>query len=166
VIIASTQRLILRTLDEDDLDFLMSIWGDPEVMRHSGGPGSREQEVKSLKFYIRLQKEKGYSPYAVIDKVSNHFLGVCGFNPPSDLGAIELMYHFAKEHWGKGYATEAAKACLNYAQQNEITHQLAAFIDPANQGSEKVLRKLGFQYMGTAFHPGSRKVEPYFMLHL
>ncbi|TVP89757.1 GNAT family N-acetyltransferase [Alkalibacterium sp.] len=165
MIIASTQRLILRTLDESDLDDLMNIWGNPEVMRYSGGAGSREQEKKALTFYIRLQTEKGYSPFGVIDKESKELFGVCGFNPPSDLGAIELMYHFAKENWGKGYATEAGKACIDYAQQQGITDKLAAFIDPANHGSEKVLRKLGFQYEGTAFHQGSGQVEPYFVYH-
>lgn len=165
MIIARTQRLILRTLDESDLDNLMNIWGDPEVMRYSGGSGSREQEAKSLAFYIRLQEEKGYSPFGVIDKETKKFLGVCGFNPPSNLGVIELMYHFAKENWGKGYATEAGKACIDYIQHQNITDKLAAFIEPENQNSKKVLQKLGFQYGGTTLHQGSGKIEPYFVYH-
>lgn len=166
MIIASTQRLTLRTLNEEDLDSLMGIWGDPEVMRYSGGAGSREREERSLKFYIKLQIEKGYSPYAVILKESNRLIGVCGFNPPSDHGEVELVYHFSKNYWGNGYATEAAKACIEYARDHSITDRLAAFIDPNNQGSEKVLQKLGFTYSGTKFHGGSQKVEPFFTLHL
>lgn len=98
MIIAITQRLILRTLDKSDFDDLMKIWGDPKVMRYSGGAGRREQEAKSLAFYISLQEEKGYSPFGVIDKESKKYLGVCGFNPPSDLGIIELTCHFVKEN--------------------------------------------------------------------
>jgi len=166
VIIAETHRLILRTLNESDLDALMSVWGDQEVMRYSGGAGTREREENALKFYITLYKENGYSPYAVIEKKNQGFLGVCGFNPPSENGEIELVYHFAKKHWGMGYATEAAEACIDYAKNHFLTDKIAAFIDPENIGSENVLKKLGFEYKGAKFHQGSQKIEPYFVLTL
>lgn len=54
VILAETDRLILRTLREDDIDRLMSIWGNEEVMQYSGGAGTKEMEIKSLRFYMNF----------------------------------------------------------------------------------------------------------------
>ena len=162
MIIVETDRLLLRTLKEEDIDVLMSIWGDKDVMRYSGGAGNREREERALKFYINLQTEKGYSPYAVILKENSELIGVCGFNPPYDHDHMELMYHFAKIYWGKGYATEAARACIYYARDQLLADKIVAFIDPANQSSEKVLKKLGFVYKGIKWHEGSKKKEPYF----
>ncbi|WP_260471823.1 GNAT family N-acetyltransferase [Bacillus sp. HMF5848] len=162
MIIAETMRLLLRTLEVEDIDALMNFWGDEEVMKYCGGAGTREREERALAFYINLQNEREYSPYAVILKENGNFIGVCGFNPPYDHEYMELMYHFAKDYWGKGYATEAAKACLQYAIEHLRSDKIVAFIDPNNQGSENVLRKLGFTYKGLKWHGGSKKEEPYF----
>ena len=164
--IAGTDRLLLRTLNERDIDAVLSFWGDEEVMKYCGGAGNREREERALKFYINLQKERGYSPYAVILKENNELIGVCGFNPPYDHEYMELMYHFAKKYWGKGFATEAANACIYYARESLMAKKIAAFIDPSNQASEKVLKKLGFIFKGMKWHEGSKKEEPYFELEL
>lgn len=164
MIIVETDRLLLRKLEVEDIDALMSVWGDEEVMKYCGGAGDREREESALKFYIHLQNERGYSPYAVILKENSELIGVCGFNPPCDHENMELMYHFAKKYWGKGYATEAARACIHYAREHLKSDKIVAFIDPNNQGSEKVLKKLGFIFKGTKWHDGSKKEEPYFEL--
>lgn len=166
LIITETARLFLRTLKKDDIDDLMIIWGDEDVMIHCGGAGNREWEIKALEFYINLHMEKGYSPYAVILKENNELIGVCGFNPPHGDGHLELMYHFAKRYWGKGYATEAAKACINYAKVNLNIDIIAALIDKNNGESENVLRKLGFKYKGNEWHSISKKEEPCYELIL
>jgi [ribosomal protein S5]-alanine N-acetyltransferase len=142
----------------------MFIWG--EVMKYCGGSGSKEREERALVFYINLQKERGYSPYAVILKKNSELIGVCGFNPPYDQKYMELMYHFANKYWGKGYATEAAKACIGYAKENLKSEKIVAFIEPNNEASEKVLKKLGFVYKGRKWHGGSKKEEPWFELVL
>ncbi|WNF36903.1 GNAT family N-acetyltransferase [Bacillaceae bacterium IKA-2] len=164
--IVETDRLFIRKLEEEDIDALMSVWGDKDVMKYCGGAGNREREERALKFYINLQNERGYSPYAVIQKENSQLIGVCGFNPPYDHECMELMYHFAKKYWGKGYATEAAVACLNYARDYLMSDKIVAFIDPNNHGSEKVLNKLGFKFKGLKWHEGSKKEEPYFKLKL
>ncbi|MBS4538950.1 GNAT family N-acetyltransferase [Clostridium sp. D2Q-11] len=164
--IYETDRLYLRTLNIEDIDSVMSFWGDEEVMKYCGGAGNREQEMKSLKFYINLQKEKGHSPYAIILKENNEVIGVCGFNPPDNNEDIELVYHFAKGYWGKGYATEAAIACVNYARKYLNRDTIVAFIDPSNKSSENILIKLGFIFKGVKWHGGSKNEDLYFELTL
>jgi len=166
ILIAETERLLLRDLEENDIDALMFIWGDEEVMKYCGGSGSKEREESALAFYINLQKERGYSPYAVILKENSELIGVCGFTPPYDQEHMELIYHFAKKYWGKGYATEAARACVGLARGNLKSEKIVAFIDPNNEGSEKILKKLGFMFKGRKWHGGSKKEEPWFELEL
>lgn len=99
--VMETERLILRLLEPVDLDEMMLIWGDQEVMKYCGVAGTREQEMKSLQFYINMQNSKGFSPYVVMLKDGGEVVGVCGFNPPDNECDAELMYHFKKTHWGK-----------------------------------------------------------------
>ena len=145
MIVLETNRLILRTLNIEDIDSVMNFWGDIEVMKYCGGAGTRERELRALQFYINLQKEKGFSPYIVAKKESGEVIGVCGFNPPNDGYDAELMYHLAKDYWGRGYATEAAQACIDYARQHTSINRLGASIDPENGASRNVLEKLGFK---------------------
>lgn len=73
--IRETERLILRTLEVSDLDELMDIWGSEEVMKYCGGAGTREHELRSLQYYINMQKERGFSPYLVLHKDTLDILG-------------------------------------------------------------------------------------------
>lgn len=165
MIIAETERLILRTLELEDIGTIMSIWGDEEVMKYSGGAGTRERELGALRFYLKLQEEKGYSPYAVIMKETREMVGVCGFNPP-DGEYIELMYHFAGKHWGIGLASESSSACIEYARNSLKAEKLAAYTDPENIASQNVLLKSGFVCMGSKHHNGSGKEELYYEITL
>jgi ribosomal-protein-alanine N-acetyltransferase len=160
--VMETDRLILRLLELSDLDEMMLIWGDQEVMKYCGNAGTREQEMKSLQYYINMQKTKGFSPYVVMLKESGEVVGVCGFNPPDHGCDAELMYHFKKEHWGNGYATEAAGACVNFATKLESINVLGASIDPENTSSEKVLNKLGFYSVGENWCEQTGQNEPYY----
>jgi len=121
MIIVETKRLILRTLNHEDIDSVMNIWGNEEVMQYCGGPGSKEREQHAIEFYINLQNKQGFSPYIVLLKERLEIIGVCGFNPPSE-GNLELMYHFDKNYWNQGYATELAKKLIEFGF-NELNLQ-------------------------------------------
>ncbi len=162
MIILETERLILRTLELEDIESVMNFWGDVEVMKYCGGAGTKERELKALKYYINMQNEKGFSPYLIIRKESSEILGVCGFNPPTNGYDTELMYHFAKKYWGQGYATEAAKACIEYAKKHLKIKRIGASIAPENIVSQKVLEKLGFDYIGVKWCEDTNQNEPYF----
>ncbi|MBV1756569.1 MAG: GNAT family N-acetyltransferase [Dethiosulfatibacter sp.] len=164
--ICETERLILRTLELDDLDSVMSFWGDIEVMKYCGGAGTREREFKALQYYMNMQEERGFSPYLAMLKETGEIIGVCGFNPPTNGYDTELMYHLAKKYWGKGYATEAAIACIDYAKNHLKIKKIGASIDPENKSSQKVLEKLGFNYVGMKWCEDTNQDEPYFELIL
>ncbi len=159
-----TDRLILRTLKSTDVDAVMKFWGDAEVMKYCGGAGTRERELKAIEFYITLQNQKGFSPYIVTLKENNEVIGACGFNPTKNDNEIELIYHFAKKYWGKGYATEASRACVNYACSNLKINKIIASIDPKNKNSRKILEKIGFEYKHMRWFKDTKQEEPYFEL--
>lgn len=166
MVLLKTERLVLRTFVLDDIDSLMSIWGDIEVMKYCGGAGSKEQEYKALQYYVDMQDNVGYAPYLVLLKKTEQVIGVCGFNPTNHGYDAELMYHFAKDFWGFGYATEAAKVCLDYAKNSLNLKRVGASIDVKNLASKKILEKLGFNYVGLKWCESTKQDEPYFEIIL
>ncbi len=159
MIVAETKRLRLRLLEREDIDELMEIWGDSEIMKYCGGAGLREREIKSLEFYIKQQEEMGFSPFAVELKDDGEFIGVSGFNPPSNDCEAELIYHFKKSSWGNGYATEAAEECLKYAKDNTSIKVVGALVDKNNPASAKVLLNTGFRFIGMKWCDDTKQEE-------
>lgn len=164
--VVETKRLRLRVIEDEDLDCLMSVWGDPAVMRYCGGPGDREREKKAIAFYRTHQFEKGYSPYAVVLKDTNRLIGVCGFNPGGEAYDAELIYHFAQPYWGLGYAYEAAEAVVQYAKMHLKLKVLGAAVSTDNKGSEKILVKLGFKNIGLKWFDDTQCYEQDYRLQL
>ena len=155
-----TERLYFRALQKEDLEEIMEIWGDEEVMAGSGGAGSREQEERSLSFYRSMQKERGFSPYLVILKETDEAVGICGFNPPVESFDAELLYHFKKRHWGKGYATESVLGVTQYAKDVLHLRSLISSADPKNKASQRVLEKAGYRYIGVKWYEDLSQEEP------
>ncbi|MGM0395906.1 MAG: GNAT family N-acetyltransferase [Bacillota bacterium] len=166
MIIAETKRLRLRLLGKEDIDDLMEIWGDSETMKYCGGAGTRDQEIRSLNYYINQQEERGFSPYAVELKGNGELIGVCGFNPPTKECDAELMYHFKRSYWSNGYASEAVKGCLHYAKDNAPIKVVGALVDKENPASAKVLAKSGFQFMGMEWCDDTKQEEEYYSKEL
>lgn len=166
MVILETDRLMLRTLELTDIDAVMGFWGDPEVMKYCGGTGTKEQEIRSIRYYMAMQTERGFSPYLIMLKESGDAIGVCGFNPPVEGYDAELIYHLAKSHWGKGYATEAAEGCLEYAREHLPLKRLIASADPRNAASRKILENIGFSYIGMNWFEDTGQEEPCYELIL
>lgn len=147
--VIKTERLELRTLRIEDLDAAMNFWGNDEVMKYCGGSsGDRNRIANGIRNYMNSQNERGFSVFAVVLQEINEVIGACGFNYTKENNVIELIYHFAKEYWGKGYATEASRACIEYAKENLNVNKIIASIDPKHEASRIVLEKLGFEYTG------------------
>ena len=117
-----TDRLILRDLQESDLPALIALNQDSEVMQYFPKPYS---QAESLRLYQGIQDEVkayGYSLWAVEEKSSQEFIGLVGLHH-SDLQifagkeAVEIGWRLRKEFWNRGYATEAAQACLDFVFQ-------------------------------------------------
>ncbi|KON89987.1 hypothetical protein AF332_26300 [Sporosarcina globispora] len=162
-----TERLLLRIMQTDDLNDVYEIWGSIEVMKYCGGASTKSRIQRSIDFYRQLQNEKGYSVYTVLLKETSAIIGVCGFNPLENEDEAELLYHFNQHYWGKGYAAEAAAACLASLKKNN-THirKVIAAVDPANPASWKVLGKIGMTAVGMKWFEDTQQEELCFELEL
>lgn len=150
MIIAETERLILRHFHAFDGEAADRVFGDAEVMRFGPGVRTREWAREWLRgcledYYRRL----GFGPFAVVEKSGREVVGYCGlFHFPSVAGRaeIELGYRLARLFWGRGYATEAALAVRDYAFDVLCLPRLVALIDPQNAASARVAEKVGMRY--------------------
>ncbi len=164
--ILKTPRLILRTWTVSDIEDGYKIWGDAEVMRYvdTGEPQTFERVRKSIEAGIRHQEKFGFQHWAVIEKETAKLIGACGFNSTEQAGVIELVFHFAKSFWGKGYAVEAAKACIDFAFDQIKPVKIIAGCHPENEASKKVLLKSGFSFVGNKWFDDTQREEPCFEL--
>lgn len=162
--IYETERLFLRVLEAADVIPLQRIWGDQEVMALCTGATAPEKLPKIVEYYEKCQDEKGLSVYAVVEKVSGSVIGTAGFNVEDTLEKVELIYHFAKDTWGKGYASEAALACVEVAKAKKTVSCVFASADPANKGSLRILEKIGFEFKGLKWFEDTNQEEPYYEL--
>jgi ribosomal-protein-alanine N-acetyltransferase len=161
--VIETERLLLRTLRLEDIEEVIKFWGDEEVMEYCYGAGSRERIENSISHYAQNHEKRGYSVYLVIIKETGETIGACGYNPTKNADEIELIYHYKKESWGKGYATEAAKACIKYTSENcNNINKITASVDPRHDASMKILEKLGFKYTHSEYCDITKQIEPYY----
>lgn len=149
--ILETERLILQTWRLIDAPKLFEICGDAEVMKYigTGKPyESIEQADEFLRWAENYQKENGFCRWAALLKETGEIIGSCGFARPHGTEEIELGYLFARKLWGKGLATEAARACLRYGFERLNFNEVIAITDLENTASQKVLEKIGFAKRG------------------
>lgn len=159
--VLQTERLRLRPLGTDDLDDIARLVSDPEVVAYLGDglPRSRERAGVTVANAVRMWDSLGYGPFTI--EREGGFVGVCLLIPiahtgidSTDLEArgpeIEIGYWLARNAWGYGFATEAARAVLEWAM-SEIgpgLDRLVAVTHPANERSKRVLQRLGMRCVG------------------
>lgn len=159
--ILTTERLGLRNwLPTDEAPFI-EMCQDPAVMEFFPATLSAE-ETRNLMNRLTLHYEKhGYTYFAVDLLETNEFIGFCGlavqawqsaFTPCVDMG-----WRLKKSAWGKGYATEAAQACLYAANDTFGLLEVLAFTPDLNFASQKVMKKIGLEYVGDFQHPNISK---------
>jgi [ribosomal protein S5]-alanine N-acetyltransferase len=161
-VIMETDRLYLCLFDESHTEAAKDFWGDEEVMAMCNGAVPHIHLPKVLERYRQCHEENGVSVYAVKEKESNTVIGAAGFNLTENKDSIELIYHFSKKAWGKGYASEAAKACLEVAKNHGEIRSVFATADFDNLGSLKILEKIGFTQKGTKWCDILKHDEPYY----
>lgn len=151
-----TERLLIRAFSWDDLAALHeTVRSDPEVMRYIPLPASRtvDDTAARLKLYLDLQERGGLAPWAVEEKASGELAGLCGIFPAELVGPeIEIAYIFGQRYWGRGYATEAARACLALGFEEYGFDRILAVIMPGNTASIHVVDKLGMRFDGVGRH--------------
>ncbi|MBS7254332.1 GNAT family N-acetyltransferase [Flavobacterium branchiicola] len=149
-----TERLFLREFLESDVEKLFEMESNPNVHVFVGKkPLKRiDQAFEYIQFIQQQYKDHGTGRWAVILKETNEFIGWSGIkfitneiNNHKDF--YEIGYRFNEKHWGKGYATEAGKAFVDYAFNELKADALYAYADAGNDNSRKILEKLGLKYV-------------------
>jgi ribosomal-protein-alanine N-acetyltransferase len=138
--IIETERLGLRELSLADLDQLHAIFADPEMMRFYPAPFTRERTEGWIAWAMRGYAERGHGLWAVERKADGLLLGDCGIVAQQIEGQelLEIGYHIRRDQWGQGYATEAARACRDYAFAQLGAQQICSIVDPLNLASRAV----------------------------
>ncbi|PWJ44748.1 GNAT family N-acetyltransferase [Sediminitomix flava] len=145
MIIAETERLILRELNVSDAKDFYELNTDPEVLKYTGdSPFSSISEAENfLGNYTDYQKN-GFGRWAVVLKESNQFIGWCGLKLNEE-NLVDIGFRFFQTEWGKGYATESALACIAYGFHQLQLKKIIGRASKDNLASLKVLEKIGMK---------------------
>ena len=152
-----TDRLILRPWNDNDIAPFAEMNRDKRVMENMPKCLTPEE---SEEFYHRIVAEHqncGYGLYAVELKDSGRFIGYTGFHRfdfdvPFAPG-VEIGWRLAYPYWGHGYATEAAKACIEYARERHLFDIVYSFTAICNHRSERVMQRIGMTRQDFFNHP-------------
>lgn len=142
-----TERLTLREITVADAPAMYALNLDPEVIQYTGDEAfsslsEAETFIRNYPDYAR----NGYGRWAVIRKADGAMLGWCGLKYLPETGETDIGYRFFKKYWGNGYATEAARACLDFGFKKLNLETLVARAMHANAASINVMKKLGMTY--------------------
>jgi RimJ/RimL family protein N-acetyltransferase len=157
--VLETERLLLRHLTLDDVDALAILHGDPDFTRFFGGPRPPEQARESalglIEWCLKEYEATGFCLYATIYTPAERFIGRCGLltHVIDGVREVEVAYGIAPAYWGRGLATEAARAIKEYGFQQFGFPRLSSIVDKQNIASGRVAEKNGMQIEKTiTFH--------------
>lgn len=151
MIVAESERLVLRVPSVGDVGALAAMWGDGETMRYigKGVAWTREEVAARVERAMRSHAERGMTFWTIVRRDDGVVLGQGGVVPIEfDGPEIELGYRVGRAHWGRGYATEAARLARDHAFGVLGVERLVAVSYPENVVSRRVLAKVGFRETG------------------
>jgi RimJ/RimL family protein N-acetyltransferase len=142
-----TKRLMLRQWREGDLEPFATLNADPEVMRYFPAPLTREESDALVGRASAKIEEQGWGLWAVEVVGQTPFAGFVGLAAPGFdahfTPAVEVGWRLAREQWGKGYATEGARAALAFGFDELGLAEVVSFTSVANERSRRVMERLG-----------------------
>ena len=154
-----TERLVLRPLRPEDLaEHHARLGADPGVTWH-GRARTLEESDAVLRHRVEHWRRHGFGLWAVRDRESGEFLGEAGLQHLEATGEVEVGYYLARAAWGRGVATEAGEAALRHGFAALALERILAVVRPENEGSKRVLAKLGLRRRGFGDHYGVEGVE-------
>lgn len=145
--ILETERLLLRTFQEDDDKSMIAINQDEKVMQFFPSVPTEEETIAFINKVIAHQEQHGFSLYATEIEKTGEMIGFVGlltatfeahFTP-----AVEIGWRLSSKHWNHGYATEAAKAVLDYAFNERKLDEVVSFTSVLNKPSIRIMQKMG-----------------------
>ena len=149
MIIAQTQRLTIREISSTDIDDLSNILSDAQVMKYSTiGVHSPTQIVKYIENCVHSYKKNGYGHWGIFLNKDNTLIGICGLNQHllDNKQVTHINYRLAIKHHGKGFATEAVRAVLQFSKNKLLLNPIFSLIDSSNSASIRVAEACGFVF--------------------
>jgi RimJ/RimL family protein N-acetyltransferase len=145
-----TERLTLRLPRESDFDAYAAMCADAEVMRYIGDGNalSRTDAWRNLALVLGHWQLRGYGLWAVELRETGEFIGRIGCWNPEGWPAFEIGWMLRREFWGRGYATEGARAAIRYAFTELDQPRVISLIRDGNEASVRVAQRLGEAYEG------------------
>ena len=156
--ILETERLVLRELDQHgDAAFMLEILNEPAFLRFVADRGVRTLEAASAYITEKIlpsYAQNGFGFYVVELKDSALPVGICGLVKRETLDDVDIGYSTAAQHWGKGYAYEAASALMEHGRNAHALPRIVGITSPENQPSRNLLQKLGLRFERMIQLPG------------
>ena len=145
-----TERLLMRPFTLDDVDAGFALWSDPEVARFIGGAHPSPDRTRALiERHVEHQAAHGFSYWAVEERDTGRLVGEVGLQHLEYTGEdVEIGWTIARDEWGSGYATEAARAWLDAAFGPLGLDEVIAVVRPENAPSHRVAERLGMRRGG------------------
>ncbi len=160
----TTERLALRRMTDDDLDWLAALYSDPDVTQHLGGLKTREQVANMMRTRVieYYDANPGLGVWMTIERATGEEVGFHLLNNIQGETIIQVGYGLLKPAWGKGYATEMASAVLRYGFADLDLPRIAGIASLPNVASQHVLGKIGLERNGERefSHPAYASAGP------
>jgi RimJ/RimL family protein N-acetyltransferase len=144
-----TQRLVLRSWREDDGEPWAAMNADPQVREFLGGPLTRDESIAAMTRFRTALDLRGWGWWAIEAIETGAFIGFAGLDPVdpgTPFSGVEIGWRLARESWGHGYATEAARACLRHGFDALDLPEILAIAAAGNHRSHAVMRRLGMTH--------------------
>jgi [ribosomal protein S5]-alanine N-acetyltransferase len=145
--VLESDRMALRRMEMSDVDDLMGIFSDPVAMRYYPGTKSRQEVEEWVRWTLESYRDHGFGLWVALLKDSGKFAGQCGLTVQEVEGKeeVEIGYLFLREFWGRGLATEAARAARDHGFHALGYERLVSLIDPGNLPSRRVAERVGLK---------------------
>ena len=146
-VILETSRLLLREFIPQDANALAAVLGDPLAMQYYPAPFDQAEIDRWIRRNRARYFDPGFGLWAMLLKHSGELIGDCGCFIRELEGSVEfeLGWHVRRDLWGRGYATEAARHCAEYAFSRLGAERIIALVRPENKSSCRVAEKIGMR---------------------
>ncbi len=162
--IFESERLRFRRWKDNDREVFARMNADPAVMEYFPAALSRDESDRLIDRFEQHTEEKGFGIWAVERKEDGAFIGFIGLLEvgfEADFqGAVEIGWRLDNKFWKRGYATEGAKACLDYGFNALGLSEILSFTAILNQPSETVMQRIGMKKAGEFDHPKLERGSP------
>lgn len=159
-----TKRLRLRQWRESDFESFAALNAGPQVMEFFPEPLGRQASNEMAEKIHSLIEQRGWGFWAVEIKGGEPFIGFCGLHVPTATlpfsPCVEIGWRLSSAHWGKGYASEAARGALPVAFQQLGLPEIVSFTAVGNRRSYQVMERIGMKYGCEFEHPSLPEGSP------